>query len=72
MSGSVNRSTWPVRKIRLQEEGTSPDPAVLAMTPERRVAMVWELTLQAWAFKEGRLDEPRVRRDVVRTFRGGR
>jgi hypothetical protein len=63
---------WPVRKLRLSEKGASPDPAVVAMTPEQRVAMVWELTIQAWAFKEGRLDEPRVRRDVVRTLRGGR
>ena len=42
------------------------------MTPEQRVAMVRQLTMQAWAFKEGRLDGPRIRRDVVRTLRGGR
>jgi hypothetical protein len=68
----VDRSTWPVRKIRLSEEGASLDPAILAMTPEQRVAMVRQLTMQAWAFKEGRLDGPRVRRDVVRTIRSGR
>jgi hypothetical protein len=39
------------------------------MTPSERVAMVWPLTLQAWMFKEGISDEPRVRRDLVRTFR---
>jgi hypothetical protein len=33
-------------------------------TPSELVAMVWELTLQAFEFKEGRPVEPRLRRDV--------
>jgi hypothetical protein len=65
----VDRSEYPVRKIRLEDEGKDED--VKALTPAERVGMVWELTLQAWAFKEGRLDEdePRLRRDVVRILR---
>jgi hypothetical protein len=56
-----------VRKLRLEDEGKEPD--VLRLTPSERVAMVWPLTLQAWMFKEGLSDEPRVRRDIVRTLR---
>ncbi len=37
-----------------------------------RIAMVRPITLQAWQFKEPLRDEPRLRRDVVRTLRGGR
>ncbi len=51
----------------LEDEGSVTD--VEHLTPEERVMMVWTLTLQAWMFKEGRVDEPRLRRDVVRTIR---
>jgi len=40
-----------------------------AISPSDRVAMVWQLTMQAWLFKEAQIDEPRLRRDVVRTVR---
>jgi hypothetical protein len=65
---SKDRSTYPVRKIRLQDEGA--DDALSSLTPSERVAMVRQLTLQAWAFKEGRWVEPRLRRDTVLTVRG--
>ena len=70
MTDPVDRSNYPTRKTRLGDE--TPDPRVAAMTPGERVAMVQELTAQAWAFKDGHWDEPRLRRDVVRTLRGGR
>jgi len=38
------------------------------MDPSARVAMVWQLTCEAWGIKPG--DEPRMRRDVVRIVRG--
>ena len=66
----MKRADLPVRKLRVSETG--PDSWVLGLSAEQRVAMVWQLSLQAWAFKEGLLDEPRLRRDVVRTVRGGR
>jgi len=62
-----DRSGYPVRRVLLEEEGREPD--VLNRTPAERVAMVWQLTLQAWLFKEGLPHEPRLRRDVVRTLR---
>jgi hypothetical protein len=60
----------PVRRIPLHQEGQS--DAVLQLTPSERVAMMWQLALQAWMFKEGLVDEPRLRRDAVRTLRGRR
>ena len=67
---AVDRSSYPVRKIRLAQEGE--DPELRVLTPSQRVAMVWQLTVQAWTFKEGRWDEPRLRRDVVRAVRRAR
>lgn len=59
-----------VRRILLSEEGRDDD--VRRLTPSERVAMMWQLALQAWMFKEGLVDEPRLRRDVVRVVRGRR
>lgn len=63
----VDRSHYPVRKLRLEDEGKGSQ--VEHLTAAERVAMVWQLTVQAWTFKEGRWDEPRLRRDVVRVVR---
>lgn len=70
MSVPIDRSNYKVRKISLEEEGRDSDLANL--TPSERVALVWPLTVQAWAFKDGKWDEPRLRRDVVRTQRNRR
>ncbi|HEY8165146.1 MAG TPA: hypothetical protein VIF83_06275 [Gemmatimonadaceae bacterium] len=43
--------------------------AVARLTPGERVKMVWQLTREAWTFKDGRWDEPRLRRDVGRVIR---
>lgn len=60
----------PVRRIPLAEEGR--DDEMRRFSPSERVAMMWQLALQAWMFKEGLVDEPRLRRDVVRVVRGRR
>jgi hypothetical protein len=65
-----DRSRYRTRKISLAEEGRS--DMVLHMSPAERVALVRQLTAQAWTFKDGNWDEPRLRRDVVRTLRGRR
>ncbi len=65
----TDRSHWPVRTIPRALEGD--ESAQRRMTPAERIAMVWQLTLQAWAFKEGLTDEPRLRRDIVRVVRRG-
>jgi hypothetical protein len=63
----MDRSKYPVRKISPRDEG---GPAAENLTAEERLRMVWTLTLQAWGFNES--DEPRLRRDIVRTLRGKR
>jgi hypothetical protein len=57
----------PIRRLSLDEEGR--DSGVRDLTPSQRVALVWQLTAQAWLFKDGKWDEPRLRRDVVRVVR---
>jgi hypothetical protein len=63
----MDRSHYLVRRSSLSEQGRDADYD--ALTPEQRLAMVRPLTLQAWMFKTGRLDEPRLRRDVARLVR---
>jgi len=63
----TDRSLWPVRLTTLAEEDKHSD--VDHLTPSERVAMVWELTKTAWAFKDGDFAESRLRRDVVRVIR---
>ena len=65
----TDRSKWPVRRMSLAEEGQ--EQYLRSLSPKERVAMVWPITLQAWAFKEALRDEPRLRRDVVRVIRRG-
>ena len=66
---TMDRNEYPVRKASLHDQGREQDTE--ALTPGERLAMVWALTVQAWMFREGRIDEPRLRRDVVRVRRGG-
>ena len=62
-----DKTTYQVRKIPLSEEGKHSD--LSECTPSERVALVWQITAQAWTFKDGTWNEPRLRRDVVRTHR---
>jgi hypothetical protein len=57
-----------VRRTTLADEGR--DDHVRRLSPSERAGLMWQLALQAWMFKEGLRDEPRLRRDVVRTVRG--
>jgi hypothetical protein len=67
MDAPTDRSKYPTRVRGLHDpEDTS---YVMSLTPAERMRMVWQLTLQAWAFKEGLTVEPRLRRDVVRVVR---
>jgi hypothetical protein len=60
----------PIRRLTLAEEGQHRRED--RVSPSDGIAMMWQLALQAWMFKEGLVDEPRLRRDVVRTLRGRR
>ena len=66
----MNRAQLPTRKYRLSDEPD--DDYVGQLAPGERMALVWPITLQAWAFQTGTTDEPRLRRDVGRVIRGGR
>ena len=67
MDEHVDRSQYPTRLGRLHEPDD--EAYVLSLSAAERLAMVWRLTLDAWAFKEGLTDEPRLRRDVVHVER---
>ncbi|MEO7730711.1 MAG: hypothetical protein ABIY55_07050 [Kofleriaceae bacterium] len=64
----MDRSHWKTRKLR---RDALPDHELVPGTPGERMIMVRQLTLDAWSFL-GLTDEPRLRRDIVRTFRRGR
>lgn len=59
-----NRIPFARKPLAAQED----DTWLENLSPPDRLALVWRLTLQAWAFK-GLDHEPRLRRDVVRVFR---
>ena len=61
----MDRSQYVTRKTTLQEQEQAWTDG---LDPAERIGMVWQLTLQAWAFK-GLEHEPRLRRDVVRVVR---
>lgn len=67
MNAPENRAGYKVRKISLSEEGNYSD--LTEFTPSERVALVWQITVQAWTFKDGTWNESRLRRDVVCTQR---
>jgi hypothetical protein len=65
------RRNVTVKKYRLGEEPDI-DEAIVRMTPGERIELVWELTKNAWSFKEPGWRESRLRRDVVRVIRSRR
>jgi hypothetical protein len=60
----------PLRVSKLEEQGQEND--LLTSTPAERLAMMWQLALDAWAFKGDPVAEPRLPRHVVRVVRGWR
>ena len=58
----------PVRLYRMGEEPTADDD-LRHLKPEERMALVWPLTIQAWAFKGVDIAEQRLPRHVVRLVR---
>ena len=59
-----------LRITRLSDQGRERD--LHGTTPAERVGMLWQLTLDAWAFKGEPVAEPRLPRHVVRVIRGRR
>jgi len=42
------RATWPIRKLRLDQEGEGDDLSATSSV-EERLSMMWPLALDAWA-----------------------
>ncbi len=53
-----------VRKTSLKEETDN----LKNTTPEERWAMMWQLALDAWAFKGESLAESRLQRYIIRVY----
>jgi len=62
-----DRSHYRVRKGSLLDEPR--DDTLEHLSPGERVGMVWQLSVQAWKFKDPTFRESRLRRDVVRVIR---
>jgi hypothetical protein len=54
-----------VRKTSLKEETDD----LKNTTPAERWAMMWQLALDAWAFKGEPVAEPRLQRHIIRVYR---
>lgn len=59
-----------VRVSRVQDQGKEDD--LQHTTAAQRWEMMWQLAVDAWAFKGEQVNESSFRRDVVRVIRGGR
>ena len=59
-----------VRTLRMGEDPADSEPA--SLTPAEGIGIMWQLALDAWAFRGEPLAEPRLPRHVVRLIRGGR
>ncbi len=57
-----------IRIQRLDEQGLEND--LEYTTPIERLEMMWQLALNAWAFKGEIIAEQRLPRNVVRVLRG--
>jgi hypothetical protein len=57
-----------VRKTNLREADHRDD--LKDRTPAERIGMMWQLALDAWAFKENLNVEPRLQRHVISIKRG--
>ncbi len=61
----ISERNIQVRKTSLKEEIDDLENT----TPAERWAMMWQLALDAWAFKGEPVAEPRLQRHIIRVFR---
>ncbi len=64
----MDRMNIQVRKRSLHDED-NPLLDHQSLTMAERIALVWDLTVQAWQFQMNTDAEPRISKDVVRIFR---
>lgn len=58
----------PIRIITLH--GQDSDSDLYSTTPSERIGMMWQVTLDAWAFKGESIAESRLPRHIVSIQRG--
>jgi hypothetical protein len=63
----MSRKNRQLKVTKLSEQQSDFD--LRNTTPAERWAMMWQLTLDAWAFKGESVAEPRTQRHIVRIFR---
>lgn len=63
----MSLETKKVRISKLEEQDSIDD--LRSTTPAQRLEMMWQLTMDAWAFKGEPVDGSRLVRDVVRVIR---
>lgn len=71
--GTQNHSETSDRTVRvstLAQQGTEND--LRHMTPAERIGIMWQLAIDAWAFKGEDVAESRLPRHVTHIKRGGR
>ena len=68
-SAHGDRSCWPTRLCRLSDDQDGGD--VLALSPAQRIAMMWPLAVNAWAFMGEDVSGSQFQRHVVRIERRG-
>ena len=64
---AVDKSRRNIKVRRLHEQGEDAD--LENTTPSERLSMMWQLALDAWAFKEEDLAQSRLPRHTVRLLR---
>ena len=64
---AVNASEIRVRNLHDQDRSDQDDFS--RTTPVERLQMMWQLTVDAWAFKGERVAELRLPRHIVRVLR---
>ncbi len=57
------------RIIRVKKLSDDDSEDLKHTKPQERLAMMWQLTLDAWAFKGETLAKPRLQRHIVRVLR---
>ena len=68
IAAMVVRAT-EIRLTNLQNNDRSSDEDLKRSTPADRLQMMWQLTLDAWAFKGDTVAELRLPRHIVRVLR---
>ena len=64
----MQRDQMPVRIRKVGEETMVRE--LRALSPAERLGMMWQLAIDAWAFKGDPIAESRLQRHVVRILRG--